>query len=517
MSAIITRRLRTQIAQQLYEAFTEASPSRFYIALGRIGAWDDENNPTTPTDTIQSQYDVWRDMIAMKRVTSADRSFVIARTNWTNNTVYTQYTDTNTSLPTSSFYVMTGNNNVYKCLDNNRGAASIVSPTGTSASTIVTSDSYQWKYLYTISAADALKFMTASWLPVKTLTANDGSAQWSVQQAAVNGAIHRVVVSSNGINFKSTSNVFSSVANSTVMVLNTNAEATDDIYNYSTVFLESGPGSGQLRRIINYVGSSRAVTVNTAFNVLPTTSTRYRVGPNVLIKGDGSTAATAYVANCDGGQVRKVTMISGGTNYSIANVSFTSNGSWGSGAAATVVISPRGGHGSNPVDELYGHNLMMNVQITGSESNTFPTNNEFRIVSLIADPILSGGTAANATTITVTTKLTVTGASGQFTADEIVTGGTTGAKGRLVWFANTNSSHSAGVLNLVRIARVGTGINFDVGEVITGTTSTRTATIAARTNPTVRHYTGDVMFIENRAPVSRSASQTEDLKVVIRF
>ena len=159
----------------------------------------------------------------------------------------------------------------------------------------------------------------------------------------------------------------------------------------------------------------------------------------------------------------------------------------------------------------------MNVQIAGSESNTFPTNNDFRIVSLIADPQLAGGGAANATTITATTKLTISGASGDFTADEILTGGTTGAKARLVWFANTNAARTAGVLHVTRVARVGTGINFTAGEVITGTTSTRTATLVSRANPTVRQYTGDVMFIENRTPVTRSIGQTEDVKIVIRF
>lgn len=517
MPSVITRRLRSNIAQQLFEAFDEASPSRLYVALGRIGAWASEGSPDAAIDTIQSNYDVWRDMIAMKRVFTSDRGYVINRINWTNNTVYTQYTDTNTSLPTSSFYVMTSNNNVYKCIDNKRGTASTIKPSGTSSSIVQTSDGYRWKFLYTISAADALKFMTLSWLPVKTLSANDGSAQWTVQQAAVNGAIHHVVITANGANYQFSTNTFTSVTNSTVMILNTNASGTDDIYNYSTLFLEAGLGSGQLRRIVNYVGSTRAVTVNTAFVTVPNAATQYRIGPNVLVRGDGVVPATAFVANCQGGQVRKVTMINVGTNYSIANVTFVGNGSHGSGATATSVVSPPGGHGKDPVHELYGHNVMLNVQVTGGEANTFPTNNDFRIVSLISDPLLAGGSAANATSISTTTKLVVTGASGQFTTDEIITGNTTGAKGRLAWFANTNAAHTAGTLNLVRVSRVGTGINFAAGEVVTGTTSTRTATITTRTNPAIRHYTGEVLFIENRSPVTRSPSQTEDIKIVTKF
>jgi hypothetical protein len=36
-------------------------------------------------------------------------------------------------------------------------------------------------------------------------------------------------------------------------------------------------------------------------------------------------------------------------------------------------------------------------------------------------------------------------------------------------------------------------------------------------DPEVQPFTGEVLFLENRAPINRSASQIEDIKVIIEF
>lgn len=530
MSGVVTRKFRLAVSDALVESFSEAAPSRYFVFVGRINAYANDSAPTTPTDTIQNiSYDAFRDMIAMKRVQASDVSYVVPRYNWTNNTVYQQYSDIRTNLyPTSSsptsnttFYVLTEDNNVYKVIDNARGVVSTVKPTGTGTSITTTADGYRWKFLYTVSSADAGKFLTAGYMPVKKLTANNGSAQWTVQQAAANGSIDHIAVGANGSGYLTTSNTFATVTNSTVMILNTNASQSDDIYNKSTLYISSGLGSGQIRRVINYVGLTRTITVNGAFTTTPNTSSRYIVGPNVIIRGDsGSTTsnrASAYVSNTVGGTIRKITMIAPGLHYSTANVTFSANSSHGSGATANVVISPFGGHGSNPVYELGASNIMLNVRISGSESNTFPTNNDFRIIGLIMDPSLRGGPVANASVIDTCTRITVTSLNGDLTADEVITGGTSGAKARFVAFANTNAARTAGIVRVIRVTTNGNGGTFRVGETITGGTSGKTAVVSVFTKPAIREYTGQVVYTENRTPITRASDQTEDIKFVVKF
>ena len=79
-------------------------------------------------------------------------------------------------------------------------------PSTTTTTIEETTDGYRWKYMYTVSSGELLKFVTADFIPVKTLTANDGSAQWSVQQNASNGAINHIKVIANGSNYLYTTN-----------------------------------------------------------------------------------------------------------------------------------------------------------------------------------------------------------------------------------------------------------------------------------------------------------------------
>ena len=69
----------------------------------------------------------------------------------------------------STFYVVTSDYNVYKVISNNNGAQSTVMPTGTSTNILTTTDGYKWKFMYSISASDVIKFVTSDFIPVKTI------------------------------------------------------------------------------------------------------------------------------------------------------------------------------------------------------------------------------------------------------------------------------------------------------------------------------------------------------------
>ena len=266
-----------------------------------------ETNPTTPVDSYQETYfDIWRNMIAAKRIQASDVSSIVPKYDWANNTVYTQYTDTDPDLATKQFYVVTSEGNVYKCIDNNLGGYSTSKPTGTGTSIVSTSDGYRWKYMYTVTSALSLKFSTTDWIPVQTLTSNNGSAQWNVQQTAANGAIHHIEVVANGYGYLTASNTFYGVSNSTVLKLAPSSSGVDDIYNGSAIFIKSGAGSGQIRTIMNYSGANNILTVNGAFISLPNTSSQYLISPRVIVRGDSGSVATAYASNTYGGQVRKM-------------------------------------------------------------------------------------------------------------------------------------------------------------------------------------------------------------------
>jgi hypothetical protein len=467
-------------------------------------------------------YDIWRNMIALKKFQTSDVSHVVPRYQWTSGTVYSEYDDDDATLYEKQFYASTIEGRVYKCIDNNQGVVSTVKPTTTDSSNIeLTSDGYRWKYMYTISSGEALKFQTNAFMPVKTLSANDGSAQWSVQQGASNGAIQHVKVLAGGTGYLSTTNTFQTVVNSSFFVIKSNASAIDGSYVGSSLYISEGAGSGQIRKVVKYWGANNTLVVNTAFTSVPNTTSRYVISPTVTIRGDsGLTAvsrATAYVSNTFGGQVRRITVVSQGRSYSSANVTITANSVYGRGAAAHAIISPRGGHGKDPVDELFGTSIIMNVKVSGSESNTFPTNNDFRIIGVVRDPLLANGRFANSSVIDQTTRISLKEVTGDFVADEIVTGRSSGAKARVVYFANNNTAKSNGILKVIRVSTSGVGQSFLQSEIIVGTTSAVTANVQVVTKPALQQFSGIVIYTENRTAIARSPEQTEDFKIVIKY
>lgn len=480
-----------------------------------------EQFPPAVEDSYQNTYyDIWRNMISLKKVQVSDVSHVTHRYTWANNNFYAMYDDLDSGLYDKRFYTYTDDHNVYKCIDNNHGANSTVKPTGTDPSSIInTADGYRWKYMYTISAGEILKFRSADYIPVKTLKADDGSAQWSVQTNAANGAIHHIKVIANGSGYLSTNGLFTAVTNARAFTLRSFSLQPDGEWVGSGLYISEGAAAGEYRKIVAYHAANNMAVVNSAFTAVPNTMSRYVISPLVTIRGDsgGTTTsrATAYVSNTVGGQVRYVKIIQQGRSYSTANVTISAK--TGFGATARPIISPLGGHGSDPVDELYGTAVMMNVKTTGSESNTFPTNNDFRIIGMLKDPVLANGSFANSSVIDQTTRIGVNFATGDFTGDEIIVGQKSNAKGRLVYFANTTDARTVGTLKLIRVTTNGIGKGFQTNELVVGQTSGISANVISVTKPALKLFSGAIIYTEIRDPVFRSPAQSEDYKITISY
>jgi hypothetical protein len=61
------------------------------------------------------------------------------------------------------------------------------------------------------------------------------------------------------------------------------------------------------------------------------------------------------------------------------------------------------------------------------------------------------------------------------------------------------------------------GNSFSVADTIEGNSSSVTATITNVTDTPIVPYTGEIIYRENRSPVSRAETQTEDIKLVVKF
>jgi len=197
MSAVLTDSFRVNSATLMLNALV-ANPS--YVFIGKSSPWPNDI-PQTPLDNKVESSTALNDMIFGKKIAAGNLSLCIDRYNWATGTVYDIYdvNDANMFSGGKKFYVLTADNNVYKCLGNNRGGPSTVRPTGRALTPFSTADGYIWKFMLTVTADKADTFMNSQYIPVT----NDPEVtdyQYGVKAAALPGAIesYTILASGNG-------------------------------------------------------------------------------------------------------------------------------------------------------------------------------------------------------------------------------------------------------------------------------------------------------------------------------
>ena len=119
MARLVTTKFKVHNAEQFIESLGETSATNLYLFIGKVQEWEDEDAPPAPNEAVANTlYSYWDQIIAAKKVTSADVKHIITRYNWESNTAYTAYAHTNPDQLANNFYVVTEDFNVYKCLDN---------------------------------------------------------------------------------------------------------------------------------------------------------------------------------------------------------------------------------------------------------------------------------------------------------------------------------------------------------------------------------------------------------------
>ena len=206
MAAIVTDQFRILNAGNFVDSVTSSSNSYYVfvglsnpavVGYGRTTDWD--TNTPNPTDNFDYQSFVGDNMSFGKKVTSANVRRLVRRIDWTRGTKYEMYRHdyslTNLSPTTKSsrlydanYYVMNSEYKVYICVDNGSsgintaGNASLDEPTFTDLEPSkpgVSGDGYLWKYLYTVSPSDIIKFDSTEYISLPSDWATSTNAQIS--------------------------------------------------------------------------------------------------------------------------------------------------------------------------------------------------------------------------------------------------------------------------------------------------------------------------------------------------
>src|SRR6056300_1217699 len=533
MAAIVTSNFRVLNGDNFKE---DVSNNVVYVGIGKSDAWSlttsdtTDTTPFTPNDRLDDLGEARENLMGLKKISSSNLSNVVPRYTWTSGNSYVAWDSDDASIFDKAFYVVTSEFKVYKCIKAGGGASSI-QPTQTLTDPQAESDGYTWKYLYTISVADAEKFLTNSYMPVKTVSLNTegvvaattSSNPIVVLTGANTDVLVGMTVSGTNVSGTPSNNVVSSVNGNAITFAGNQSLTANDIITFAfanDTAAENSLTEADFAQYINQKASRDSATAAGIERIEVTAGgTGYTSAPTVTITGDG-TGATA-TATVSAGAVTAVTVTGKGTNYRVADITFSGGG--GSDAAARAVLAPKEGHGVNPKDELGGFFMSLNVLLDGADgSGDITVGNDFRQIVLMKNPRVYNaitplaGAIASADTLNAMNYLDFASAVDvtDYTVDELIVQAVSGAQAYVVSIDSDN-----GYIYYHQNDKTGY-TDFVNTENVTGQVSNTEGAVessGAVGNPEVDRASGEILFLENRAPINRTTTQIEDIKVILEF
>ena len=439
-----------------------ATTSEFYLGVGRPQSWDNDAAPPAPTQDTQSlDFTAWRDFLGAKHITANNSALVITRHDWATDTIYTQYDDTNASLMSNTFYVLDTTElpyKVYKCLWNNADSDHVTGANSTIA-------------------------------PSTTGTEND-------PKLTADGYVWKYM-------YTITTDDYTYLTAAWMPVM-TN----------STVSADATANAGKLPIVVPLVVTTGGSDYNPAVDATAT----------VLGDGTEATISASDITFSSANAVANVSFNTAGSGYTTVDaISVTQSGSSNT-ASVRALIPPYPNHGHDAVKELGCVSVMLTAELAYAEphsNSSMTVVNEYRRVMLLRDPLLADGSVANAIFYQQTYDCSLTSNTATFEPDDVVTvtNTTYTVTGTVVDVIKNSESPQESV---VRITNVHDGGRTAAGYVAfantdTITSSSVTAVLGTVREPELKFYSGNVLYIDQRVPVTRSDAQVEEVRLVFGF
>lgn len=507
MSAIITNQFRINNAEEFVRS-VKANLNSYYTFI----AQPNETNPevgtgrtdwgsgVTPLDDFKTESSVKETIIALKKIQGIDVTRVIPKYTWANQRIYEMYRHdysifnlsprtSKSNLYECQYYVINKNLRVYICLnngtdpDNPLGKPSLDEPDFIDLSPRPagnSEDGYIWKYLFTIAPTEIVKFDTLNYIPVPENWGEVNTESKNISDSAINGKIETVLIKSRGSGYP-----------------------------------------------INQ---------------------EYR---NIPILGDGDGGKVTITTNSSG-QVDNILVTTGGSSYTKGTIEL-SPGSPGVPNTLTtvadkaifdVIIPPKGGHGKDIHRELGAHRVLVYSRYETTENNPDVfVGNSFATIGIIKNPDILGNTNSNYVSGLGGIKLD-SSASG-IAVDTVITQsvgvGSTAVGYIGSWDQDTKilkyyqsvgmakseygyklNQFTSNIDNLDIETDFGT---FQIDSSFSGSSITINNRIinlgsSYQNGISLPEYikgSGEILYVDNRQPIERSANQKEDIKIVLEF
>jgi len=247
---------------------------------------------------------------------------------------------------------------------------------------------------------------------------------------------------------------------------------------------------------------------------------------SVSIVGDGQDAQARLTLT--NGEVTGITITNPGSGYSFAEVSVVnaSENSPGNGATFRAVVSPYGGHGSNPQKELFAKSLSLTVSLTNETSDTF-LNNDFRQLGIVKNPRIFGS-SDNFTSNTGNCCYVVVINNPELVDYDDVIEGDDGGRFIVVQKEDSNNDgvvdriHLLPIIPKLYVSTQLTNVNTEValGSIVPDSFNIGTVAepiLVDYLEPEVDNRTGEIIYLDNRVKIIRTSDQVEKIRALINF
>ena len=247
---------------------------------------------------------------------------------------------------------------------------------------------------------------------------------------------------------------------------------------------------------------------------------------SVSIVGDGQDAQARLTLT--NGEVTGITITNPGSGYSFAEISVVnaSENSPGNGARFRAVVSPYGGHGSNPQKELFAKSLSLTVSLTNETSDTF-LNNDFRQLGIVKNPRIFGS-SDNFTSNTGNCCYVVVINNPELVDYDDVIEGDDGGRFIVVQKEDSNNDgvvdriHLLPIIPKLYVSTQLTNVNTEValGSIVPDSFNIGTVAepiLVDYLEPEVDNRTGEIIYLDNRVKIIRTSDQVEKIRALINF
>ena len=569
----VTSSYRTYNASKFIEDVnTEVSGNEYYIFGSAIISSSSINSDFSEREFLEKT-------LFGKKISTDNLFYLIDNNRWITGTVFDQYDDT-VDLSTKKFYTivypgdnLTGDYRVFKCLFNNYGTPVSDPPNYLDIDNeqiYRTADGYVWKYMYSIDPIDFEKYRALSYAPI-IVEANTGMEP--VLERSVGSIFVENVDKNKGYDYIP-KGLVSIVTNSSIEITAQNLSNIPDYYTGQNFYIITEGIIGGLFTIDKYtynvVSGSAVITLKENVDLLAEESLikpnyEFSIFPRIEITGDGTGAVAIpnFSSQDITGTIISIEILDPGAGYTnaaarVINPVFGFNtdtaGALDVEAELRVVLSPKGGHAAKPelfpweeetdksvllrkarlfADELKSKRVLVYSNLTETDNLSIPSSNVYTKVGIVKNPEFIQAESNTGPEI-FDNRLELSLSSNPLAPDEIVTQNDviTGAitfsaivhdvSGNTAFLASyhgpyknypittsTEEGYPDIPINLKRplVSSQGQILNINKDEL---------GDYIVTRSPYVQK-TGEVYYLTNFSPITRTVTSQEEYKIVLEF